>query len=315
MNIVLIVNSLNLPDIQAFITAASTLQVDKANGALVVVYQQSLGKESIESLLAPLLPKFSANGAIPASINAQYDNDGRNASLFCFFISQGYARFPGPWLVVDGPGVPTVENFMQALERQHGGLGGTCSGRFSAEGSAQVPIGPVVIGVPVSQLSWFTQGGTESWRVSMRFMLARCGFKTVPLDEYLFSLPSAISASPEGTRTPAAPAAPPAEPPASPSSPPVFDASSLDQPEPEVQECASPQGDGEPRKDPLPEEVPHSYEDLDREALFDLIEARGLDKPHHSTGAPKLIAILVEDDASGDHHQIVEDLRNESNQA
>lgn len=313
MNIVLLVNSYNLEDIRSFITAAAELQTTKANGALVVVYQKRLGEEAIKALAQPLLEKMSAGGSISAAINGDYSNDGRNASLFAFFISQGYARFPGPWLVVDGPGIPTKENFIQALERQHGGLGGTCSGRISPEGVAHVPIGPVVIGVPVSQLSWFTQGGRESWRATMRFMLARCGFKQVPLDEYLFSLPSAVQAAPMGVseQTPAV-SAPSPEPPVEPpvSSPPVFNPAVLDQPVAATQ--VSPEGDTVctdtdttcPNSDTIcPDPVPasHSYGDLDRDALFALIESRGLEKPHHSTGKPKLIALLFEADAAPTH--------------
>jgi hypothetical protein len=297
MNIVLFVNTYNLEDIISFVTAAAELQEEKADGAFLVVYQATLGKEFIEGLTTPLAEKMSAGGAMPVPINEMLTNDGRTSSLFCYFLSQGYARFPGPWLIVDGPGVPTKKNFIHILERQHGGLGGTCSGRFSAEGIAQVPIGPMVLGVPISALTWFN-GGYESWRATMRFMFHQQGFKVVPLDEYLFSLPSAFNAPLESIAT-LPQAAEPAGPPASPSRP-VFDPSRLDPPsvaatQPEDTVC--PGTDTVCPEVEVETEPNRPYAELDREALFSLIAQRPhLDKPHHSSGAAKLIGILTEDD-------------------
>jgi hypothetical protein len=301
MNIVLLINSYNLEDIRSFVTAAAELQEEKADGAFLVIYQKTLGQESIEELVAPLAAKMSAAGTMPVPINEMLTNDGRTSSLFCYFLSQGYVRFPGPWLIVDGPGVPTKKNFIHILERQHGGLGGTCSGRFSADGIAQVPVGPLVLGVPVSSLTWFN-GGYESWRATMRFMFHQQGFKVVPLDEYLFSLPSAFNAPLESIET-LPQAAEPAGPPASPSPSPVAATQPEDAP-PDVspsEDSVCPGTDIVCPEEPEPESEPvvelGKYEGLDREALFILIAARPhLDKPHHSSGIAKLLGILVQDD-------------------
>ncbi len=59
-------------------------------------------------------------------------------------------------------------------------------------------------------------------------------------------------------------------------------------------------------------EILDQYASKSREELFALIEERGLDKPHHSTGAAKLVLILEADDAEGAHHETVEELRQES---
>lgn len=221
MNLVLLVNTLNLSQIREFIKAAAASQQDKAQGALAVVYQKRVGKDFIEAMVTPLLAKFSAGAQIAVDVNSELSNDSRNATLFAIFVAQAYSRFPGPWLVVDGPGLPKGTNFIQALSKQHKGLGGDASGRATKDGSSLIPVGPVVIGLPVQKLSWFSPGATESWRAKARFLLGRCGFRQVPLDEYLFQIPKAL------TEAPAAIQAPVGIP--SPVVPPVFNPAVFDQ--------------------------------------------------------------------------------------
>ena len=309
MNTVLLVNTHNLAEIRAFVAEAAVLQTHKVPGTLAVVYQQKIGAEAIAALVAPLLTRFSAAATVPVPINAGLTDDGRNATLFALFIAQVYARYPGPWLVIDGPGLPNAPNFLTEITKQHKVLGGTCSGRVAQQGASMIPVGPVVLGLPVKKLTWFSPSASEPWRARARYLLGRCGFKVVPLKDYLFDLCSspALEASlPPVPTTAPAPAA---------FNPKVLDPQPFKAVEDEevalrdlmanTPAVASTQAADAVCPDPdtscpsNPEDVPSCpYEFLSKEDLFTMIELRELPKPHHSTGSAKLIQVLLDDDAA-----------------
>jgi len=295
MNLALLVNTHNLADIRAFVEAAVASQQDKAPGALAVVYQAKIGAEEIQELVAPLLAKFSAGVSIPVPINSSLGNDARNGTLFALFIAQGYARFPGPWLIVDGPALPKGDNFVTEVDKQHKLLGGPASGRITMDGPSMIPVGPVVIGLPVKKLTWFSPGMNESWRARARFLLGRCGFKVVPLQEYLFTVPSGIGEHVKSTPAPEIPV----EPPTVEAYPDMgVTLGSTERMKSTLTEIRSEQAPKEVAStQPIDDDTKASpYDHFSKEDLLDLIELRDLPKPHHLTGVPKLVTILLDDD-------------------
>lgn len=221
MNLVLFVTDQNISGIRRFVTKAAELQKTKVNGALIVVHQDSLGGETIRDLVAPIIHLFPQQGAMPISTNRSYSLNGRVSSMFSVFIMQGYARFPGPWLIVDDSAEPKVEDFMQAAYKQHQIGGGKASGRALIGEGSLTPVGPVTIQLPAKDLKSLMSPTDESWRQRGRYLFSRCGFATVSISDYLFD----VSSGTEKSQEPKAPAQRP-----------VFDPSKLQGQQPEQQD-------------------------------------------------------------------------------
>ena len=207
MNIVLFLTQNNLSEIEAFTRKAGELQKERVNGALVIVHQDSITPEVVARIAEPIRPLFppAAVGTISVSLNNSFDNAGKVSSMFSIFIMKSYAKFPGPWLVVDSGGVPRKENFMQELERQHNSFGSKISGRGIVEPGALTPVGPVVINLPARDLKSLLSHTGESWRSRGRYLYARSSFGLVHPDDYLFTLSQAESQAASSKSTPARP--------------------------------------------------------------------------------------------------------------
>jgi hypothetical protein len=158
------------------------------NGALAVVCDQLLNKEEVEAAFKPLSTKFKATVLIPVPVNRSSKPEVQNALLFGTFLIQGYGRFPGPWLVCDDKGVPAVPNFMDATERQHNSYTAKLTGRFDLKDQSALPIGPVVIDLPIRALKFLRYPVSTSWRERAQFFFSRCRLKNVSPSEYLFNL-------------------------------------------------------------------------------------------------------------------------------
>lgn len=226
MNLVLFANTKNLEHIEAFVKAAAESQTKPVNGALVVVHQDFIAPARVADLVQPIRGLFpsAAIGTIPVSLNADYPSEGMVGTMFITFIMQAYSKFPGPWLVIDGEGVPKGENFMDALETQHRALGGKITGRGIVEAGSITPVGPITVQLPAKDLKSLLSHTGESWRSRGRYMFGRSGFGLVPAADYLFDLSKADAEQVAGSEPKGKPAAK-AE--AQPERP-VFDPSRLD---------------------------------------------------------------------------------------
>lgn len=292
MNLVLLVTTANLPEIREFTQAASKLQTEPVNGALLIFHQVGIPTSTITALADDLRPMFRATLASPCNVNEALGPNGGAASLFARFLINGYTRYPGPWLVVDGFSVPVVPNFMQVAFKQHRAGNGQATGRGICNPGSICPVGPVVLELPVKRLKVLQFPAGNSWRERGQFVFARCGFSIVPAADYLFSI------SPEHTALKEV-ALPPE---------PVKRLTRNDIPLPVIAVEASTQTvDVEEIKEDAPPktsrvysrsglvdgELPFvAYSSMDKETLLRAMDDLGIGRPHPATGTTRLAQII-----------------------
>ncbi len=188
MNLAIFVTNSNLPTVEAFCERSATLQQTTVNGALCVVHQAGMSLAAVSKATASFAPRFKVQTSLPVQVNLELPEDARIAAMFARFLLGAYARFPGPWLVVDQWAMPLVPEFMVLARQQHAAFGGRMTGRGVATPGAILPVGPVVMELPAQTLKFLRFSSRESWRSRGRYHFGRCGFGMVQPDQYLFSV-------------------------------------------------------------------------------------------------------------------------------
>ena len=289
MNLALLVSTHTREDIAAFIAKTAELQTTKVNGAVVVAHDFALPKAQVAALIAPLSGLFQVVTALPVMTNRNLTPAAQTAGLFSKFLLACYARFPGPWLVVDDFALPTRPDFMQALDRQHASFATGMTGRGVTGKGWLVPVGPVVLSLPGSVLKFLRFATTENWRQRGMYQFARVRFGMVKPEDYLFTISDKpVELPPEATPAP-----------------PAFTRETLPKPfiadedAPPVPPASTQPSFAEINALPLPERLeafaelapPPRYQDMDRPALIALLTERGA-KPHPQLGHAKLVMAL-----------------------
>ncbi len=188
MNLVIFVTNQNLATVEAFCERSAELQQSLVNGALCVVHEAGMSLAAVSSAVAPLSPRFKVQTSLPVQVNLELPEDARVAAMFARFLLGAYARFPGPWLVVDQWAMPLVPEFMVLALQQHRAFGGRMTGRGIETPGSILPVGPVVLELPAQTLKFLRFSSRESWRARGRYHFGRCGFGMVQPDQYLFSV-------------------------------------------------------------------------------------------------------------------------------
>lgn len=186
MNLALFVTTANCEEVTSAVIQFKERQKSLVNGALAIVYQNRVPEKHIKAILTILGPAFKVQAILPVHANMSASKNAQMALLFSRFLMNLYAKYPGPWLLMDEIVLPEKDNFMQEMSQLHLGLGGNMTGRCTLGRGALVPVGPVSISVPASQLKFLRFPTNESWRNRGQFYFARCGFKIVSHDQWIF---------------------------------------------------------------------------------------------------------------------------------
>lgn len=198
MNLALFITPENLASIHLFAQAFSKLQTEKVNGGVAIYFQDAVPRDQVVRISHYLGRMFPDGHIQPVSVNGSFSEDGRIASMMANFVLNSYSRYPGAWLVVDGPAVPMEKNFMTELALTHNSLRSPVSGRGEVKPFDVIPVGPVVLELPPEHLKPLRSPINQSWRLRGRHTFGRVGFGLVPLDAYPFRLESADEVPPEG---------------------------------------------------------------------------------------------------------------------
>jgi hypothetical protein len=188
MNLSLIVSCGNLEEIALCAKKMIENQKEVHNGALSITFDDTIKQEVLEEALKPLSKKFKTTMLISVPVNKQAKEEIQKALLFGTFLIQGYGRFPGSWLIIDEKCYPSVDNFMDAAERQHNSYAAKLTGRFDITKGSALPIGPIVIDLPKNALKFLRYPVATSWRERARFFFSRCRLKNLSTSEYIFNL-------------------------------------------------------------------------------------------------------------------------------
>lgn len=306
MNLLIIANRDNAERIAETIESLGESQTESVNGKLLVLHEAGADQIVLQNASRQLAKRFKVAEILSVLVNARLSGAVKNATLFATFLLKAYAKSPGPWLVIDDPARPKGRNIITALHRQHRDLGGHVTGRGQVDTGSITPVGPIVIELPSKELKVLISQAGTSWRERGKFMFARSGWRTVPLDEYLFDMTAQASpASAPSVPTPAA--IPPSNPPIRPEKPVV----AIERP-PTVaghaEQIAETQQESEPihitsgAAEPLPlteisaGDIPpdigsikeSDLDDLGRNELYNLMWGLTGEKPHPKIGESTL---------------------------
>jgi hypothetical protein len=194
MNTVVFLTQTNKLDMAESIKRLADKQHDKVNGALIVCHQSAVSAKEALRIAAPLSGKFATGGLVKAATNAQISNDGQIAVMMARFVALAYVRYPGPWLILDGPADARVDNWADALLKQHRVNGGKVVGLGLPEGKSVLTYGPITIQLAAKTMRLLHFSTNESWRSRGRFLLMNAGLKVVP-EESSVLVPASSSAT------------------------------------------------------------------------------------------------------------------------
>ena len=259
MNTVIFLTKDNKKDMAEAVRLLAHRQITKVNGALIVVHQTVISAKEAHKIVEPLVERFVITSAINTSGNFSLSHDAQIASMFAKFVMIAYSKFPGPWLILDAPSAPLVDNWAQAVHTLHMSKGGKSSGLAKVDGKTFLTHGPIVLQLPWQPMKMFRFSTNESWRSRGRYLIMGSGFAKISAEESVFCrldqmpqpYPGEVIAAPESTQVVAA---------LPPLMPPDFAKVELDE----------------------------------REALAKYIEELTGKRPHHFTGLDKLRSMAQE---------------------
>lgn len=179
MNTVIFLTQTNKADMAESIKRLAEKQHEKVNGALVVCHQSAVSAKEALRIAAPLSGKYATGGLVKASTNASISSDGQIAVMMARFVTLAYVRYPGPWLILDSPADARVENWAEALLKQHRVNGGKVVGMGREEGKSVLTYGPITIQLSSKTMRMLHFSTNESWRSRGRFLLMNAGLKLV----------------------------------------------------------------------------------------------------------------------------------------
>lgn len=186
MNLAIFITKANREEMREVCTQLAAKQTTPVNGALCVIHQAQVAAKDVAELTRELAARFKVKVALPVSANLSQKHDAQLALLFSRFLLGAYARYPGPWLLMDEPAQPREDNFMQLLDKQHAAYGGRITGKGLVDKGSLLPTGPITLDIPYAQLKFLKFSTNESWRSRGKFFFARCGFAQIPHGQYLF---------------------------------------------------------------------------------------------------------------------------------
>jgi hypothetical protein len=194
MNTVVFLTQTNKNDMAESIKRLADKQHDKVNGAFIVCHQSAVSAKEALRIAAPLSGKYATGGLVKAATNANISNDGQIAVMMARFVTLAYVRYPGPWLVLDAPADARVDNWADALLKQHRVNGGKVVGMGKEEGKSILTYGPITIQLSAKTMRLLHFSTNESWRSRGRFLLMNAGLKVIPEESSVLA-PASSSAT------------------------------------------------------------------------------------------------------------------------
>ena len=186
MNTVIFITKQNKEEMAQSIQRLAARQPTRVNGALIVCHQSAVSAKEVERIARPLIDKFVTGAAVKAASNMQMSHDGQIAVMLARFVALAYARYPGPWLVIDSPCEANVDGWAEAAVKQHLLHGGKVSGCATRDGKTLLTHGPLTIQLQLKTMRMLHFSTNESWRSRGRYLLMNSGLREVAPEASLF---------------------------------------------------------------------------------------------------------------------------------
>lgn len=286
MNLALFVTAKNRGELKQFADKAALMQESQVNGAVVVVHPANMSASDVGEIIGSLRPRFKVATSLPCNINLSHKDEVQVAAMFGRFLLNAYARFPGPWMIVDEGCSPTKPDFMDEALTLHKIHGNMMTGRCVRGQGWLVPVGPVVLSAPAQGMRFLRFFANESWRRRGQFHFARIGFGSIPVEDYLFDVSEAqlqVEPTPDPVKR---------EPITRDELPKPMIAVNDDVTSPVVTVEATQEAMAQTPQD-TPSEGYKNYSNFDDKELRQFAEQRTGQKIHHFTGRDKVLEILA----------------------
>lgn len=177
-------------------------QTEKVNGALIVCHQSAVPAKEAQKIAQPLIDKFVTGALVKASTNMKMPHHGQISVMFSRFVALAYARYPGPWLIIDSPSDANVENWAKAAIDKHNLHGGKVVGTARKDGKTLLTYGPLTIHLSSKSMRMLHFSTNESWRSRGRYLLMNAGLQTVDPEEWVFREIEASESQSPSTKQP-----------------------------------------------------------------------------------------------------------------
>lgn len=200
MNVVYLMTRINADSLIDVAKAIREVQTSPpASGLIVMVDSFSVTKAN--ELLNQAGDYWASKMAIPVSLPSMQSQESKRSLLLKMFLSSGYTLFPGPWMIIDSPHLPTMENPLSVMEKLCDSRLQVAAATMSNEEGAPVPYGPVALERKVHHLRLYFAGTAGNWRNRMGLYLK--GLKYEPVDPQIFPFSSNVmdKLPPEMART------------------------------------------------------------------------------------------------------------------
>lgn len=187
MNTVIFITKENSSDMEETAAMIAKRHHEVVNGACMVSFTPD-AFNSAKRVIALLSPIFKTTKWL--RIPASYNNHHRELStMFACFLVNGYSMFPGPWLILDSWAEPLVDEAISLSGRQHRAFGGGMVGRcVEKPNGMKMPVGPMTMDVEKGSLKMMTFAHLNSWRERITPVATKIGFRTIPDNEWMWSL-------------------------------------------------------------------------------------------------------------------------------
>lgn len=194
MNLAIFITQTNQEEMRQLCSRLAAMQETIVNGALCVTHQDVVSLSMVTEITRELSERFKVKVALPVQSATTQSHDSQLALLFSRFLLGAYSAYPGAWLLMDQPATPRSTNFMQLAEKQHAAYGGKLTGKGILDQGSLLLVGPVSLDIPYQMIKFLRFATNESWRSRGRFFFSRCGFQSIPHDQYLFELAKPVHA-------------------------------------------------------------------------------------------------------------------------
>ena len=204
MNTVLLITEKNIEELELFSTELAERQKQPVTGKLLIIASYYLDEERIKTITRNLNHLFEVSEVSSVQNSQSQSFDVQIATMVATFLIQRYTSVPGPWIIIDQRCEITVDNPLALIEKVHTANSQDNSGRASNQDGGRVPIGPVIVGAPVSKMGSLRTVSGESWRSRGRWAFSSTSWYQMTPDEYPFrSFSSEISSDEVGVHAPA----------------------------------------------------------------------------------------------------------------
>lgn len=186
MNIAYLMTRVNSDSLIEVATAIREAQTEPpASSIIVMVSSCSVAKAN--KLLEEAGDYWTSKLVVPIALPSTSSQESKKGLLFKMFLSSGYTLFPGPYMVIDTPHKPSMENPLNVMEKLCDNRLLVAAATKNGQDGAAVPYGPVAIDRKVHHLRLFFAGAMGGWRDRMGLYLTGLRYTPALPHEFPFS--------------------------------------------------------------------------------------------------------------------------------